>query len=60
MVLPVLDIFKKLNLTPYIVDDMLVSGNITRKSLKGMKVRVASFPKSYPNLTGKKVKIVKF
>lgn len=60
MIMPIFDLFDKIGLMPYIVDDMLTLGNVTKKMLKGRKVRVASYPRAYPDLTGKKINVVQF
>jgi len=60
MVLPIFDVFDKLKLTPYIVYPMLSNKVISKKMLKGRKIRVAHFPNPYPDNSGKKVKVEQF
>ncbi|MBU4453186.1 hypothetical protein KKH24_02910, partial [Patescibacteria group bacterium] len=60
MASPMFDVFEKLGLVPYIVFPMIKSGVISRKMLKGRKIRVAYFPNPYPDNSGKKIKIEQF
>jgi hypothetical protein len=60
MITPIFDVFEKLDLVPYIVYPMLKNKVISKKMLKGRKVRVAYFPRPYPDNSGKKVKIEQF
>ncbi|MFH1611235.1 MAG: hypothetical protein ABIA83_01395 [Patescibacteria group bacterium] len=60
MVLPIFDVFDRVGLTPYIVYPMLGNKVISKKMIKGRKVRVAYFPNPYPDNSGKKIKIEQF
>jgi hypothetical protein len=60
---PLTNLFIELDLFPYFPIDVLNSGRLSLKEIKKWdkvkKIRVAHYPLSYPDMTGKKVEIIK-
>ena len=53
---PLAQAFKEMDLLPYVPEMLIKLGRVTYP--KGTKVRVANYPKKYPDFTGKKVKVI--
>ncbi len=53
---PLGDLFLELDLLPYYPKTVLDTGRTRLK--KGQKVRIAEYPNPYPDITGKKIKII--
>lgn len=53
---PLEQAFKEMDLLPYFPDSVLFPGRVKLK--KGEKVRVAYYPREYPDRSGKKVKVI--
>tara|TARA_Y100000310_G_C20680025_1_gene815367 strand:+ start:524 stop:1372 length:849 start_codon:yes stop_codon:yes gene_type:complete len=52
---PLTSLFKEIDLLPYFPQEVINNGRVKIK--KGLKYRSATYPKPYPDLRGKKVKI---
>jgi hypothetical protein len=59
---PLANLFIELNLLPYFPSDVFDRGRLSLKQVKKWdklkKIRIAHYPKPYPDMTGKKIEIV--
>jgi hypothetical protein len=54
------ELFVQLKLKPYFVEDIISTGRFPKKEVKKLReYRLAVFPNKYPDMSGKKVKVIK-